>query len=224
MAKELLTNQDLINWCDKQVEEGHELSLHWEGGGDSGWVYFKIDDDEISESADNSFTEKLISLMYDQLDYGSWAGEFSASGQAVYDAKLKAFVGIDYYGEDNSEVYDYPIKIKIPENLWFDAVNIHIESENEGDTNVEIAFSVRNGFLTDEHEVIAEKISTQVVKHIDKAIINFQDNPENNTFRSIWQEERFNRNELMIISQISMGTSVTEEKDVYLELKSDNNE
>mgnify|MGYP003335272251 CR=1 FL=1 len=39
----------LIDWCDQQVADGHDLKLHWEGGGDSGWCYFTID----GENAEN---------------------------------------------------------------------------------------------------------------------------------------------------------------------------
>ena len=67
-------------WCDQQVAEGKELTLRWEGGGDSGWVYFELDGSQV----ENEYTEKLVDYCYDVLDYGSWAGEFDATGEATY--------------------------------------------------------------------------------------------------------------------------------------------
>ena len=51
--------------------------------------------------------------MDNELDYGSWAGDFSANGEAVYDSKEKAFVGTDYYSETES----VPVKVSIPINI-----------------------------------------------------------------------------------------------------------
>lgn len=48
---------------------------------------FEID----GEKEDNEFTNTLVDLMYDELDYGSWAGEFSASGTAILQPRNKVF-------------------------------------------------------------------------------------------------------------------------------------
>ena len=41
--------KSIVQWCKDQADQGNELTMKWEGGGDSGWVYFEID----GESTDN---------------------------------------------------------------------------------------------------------------------------------------------------------------------------
>lgn len=31
-AKKLEVKPSVLEWCNKQVADGHELSIHWEGG------------------------------------------------------------------------------------------------------------------------------------------------------------------------------------------------
>lgn len=76
----------VAQWCDEQVKNGHTLTLKWDGGNDSGWVYFELDGEELT----NEYTEKLVDYCYSELDYGSWAGDFSANGEAEYDPKRKS--------------------------------------------------------------------------------------------------------------------------------------
>ena len=79
--------EDVIKWCDKKTTEGSKIAICWEGGGDSGWVYMEVDG---AQSTDPE-AEWLVDRMYSVLDYGSWAGEFNASGRAEYDIKTKIF-------------------------------------------------------------------------------------------------------------------------------------
>jgi hypothetical protein len=229
MAQQVLTTSDLIKWCDEQVANGHEISMAWEGGGDSGWVYFKIDDEQISDSAENDQIRQLTDLMYDHLDYGSWAGEFSASGEAFYDSKQKAFVGTDYYGEDGTVEQDCSINIVIPKSLWFEAVEYHMESE---DPDVEFVFILRNGFLTEAHE----KTRVQVIEDLKDAaaeeIRKYLNQEYREDYRNIWQTDRIQRSEfrevgdnlVYTIEAIAIGVAQTEDKDVFLELIAEDDE
>ena len=79
MKKEA-NKQGLIEWLDEQADLGKDVMLKWEGGNDSGWAYFELD----GETIENEHTDRLVNWMYDHLDYGSWAGDFSAQGEAVY--------------------------------------------------------------------------------------------------------------------------------------------
>ena len=92
-AKTIEVKKTVLEWCKEQVAQGHELKICWEGGGDSGWCYFQID----GEEANNEYTDHLVNSMYSELDYGSWAGEFTATGEATFDPSENAFVGIDDY-------------------------------------------------------------------------------------------------------------------------------
>jgi hypothetical protein len=229
MSQKLIATSDLIKWCDEQVEKGHELAMAWEGGGDSGWVYFKIDDEQVSDSAENDQISNLIDRMYDQLDYGSWAGEFSASGEAIYDPNQKAFVGTDYYSEDETYQFDYLIKVTVPKKLWFDAIEYNLEGE---DPIVDVAFILRNGFLSDTHTTAAHIIKENLEKHVEEGIAAYTQLEDATEYRNIWQNERINRSEfkeegenlVAYIEWLNIGTCSTDEKDVFLELLTEEDE
>jgi hypothetical protein len=205
------------------VEKGHELSIAWEGGGDSGWVYFKIDGEQVTDSAETDVISNLIDRMYDQLDYGSWAGEFQASGEAVYNVNEKAFVGTDYYSEDETYNYECSIKITVPKNLWFDAIEYNIEQD---EPIIDIAFILRNGFLTYTHTAVAEQIKESLGEQVEEAIASYQKLPNATEYRNVWQNDRINRiefkeeddNLVAFITELSIGTYSSHDKDIYLEL------
>lgn len=144
-------NLTVKQWCDKLTNEGYELSLCWEGGGDSGWVHFEIDGTEV----DNKYTEALVDYCYDVLDYGSWAGEFSAYGSAVYSPKDKAFIGNDAYSEDVSKSADLDVEIRIPKSLWFDRLEIAVDEES-----TRSQFVLRNGFISEQHQEVLSSIES----------------------------------------------------------------
>lgn len=215
---EAVQKQALIDWCDQQVKDGKELALCWDGGGDSGWVYFEVDE----EQTENEYTNKLVDMMYDQLDYGSWAGEFSAQGKAIYNAETKCFEGIDYYSEDYTEEYPCSIRLEVPADVWFDTLSYGIEDE----AVVEVRLDVRNGFTTDRHEEVAKAIQESFDDQLDAVIEKFNNDPDTNEFRSIWEDRSVNRSEFVqegdklvhIIESIGIGTYTGEEKDVTLDL------
>lgn len=223
MAQQVVATSDLIKWCDDMVYKGHTLKLCWEGGGDSGWVYFKIDEEQVNDSAETPEIEELISRMYDQLDYGSWAGEFQANGEAAYNPTEKAFVGTDYYSEDETYCYHYPMKVIVPKSLWFDAIEYNIEQD---EPIVDVAFIIRNGFLTDKHTEVANQIKESLDEQVDAAIASYQNLPDATEYRNVWQNERIERNEfkeegdnlVALIEELSIGTYTTDEKEIYLEL------
>lgn len=159
----------VAEWCDQQVKDGKELMLKWEGGGDSGWVYFEIDGEQV----ENEYTESLVSYCYDVLDYGSWAGEFDANGEAVYDPDQKAFVGTDYYSETDVDERDPGIVLSIPKDLWFDGLSVEVEEvEYEvADYNVDVKLLVQNGIVIDKHSEVAEELKKQIVEQLNNDFI-----------------------------------------------------
>jgi hypothetical protein len=152
-----LTIQDIIKWCDEQTEQGFELKLCWEGGGDSGWCWFELDGEKSSQPE----AEWLIEKMYATLDYGSWAGEFSTSGEAEYNPETKEFDGTDYFSTEDTFVHtcSKPFTIKIPKTIHFDT--LHMECEGE-DYSFNINASVTNGFFSKESEAYFDKIETEI--------------------------------------------------------------
>ena len=218
--------QSLIEYLDAMVAEGKEVSMGWEGGGDSGWCWFSIDDEQVPEGeyGENIHIRTLLDHMYDTLDYGSWAGEFNATGSAIYDPKLKAFVGTDYYSEDETMQYDCDVKIRIPKSLWFDRMEIQIQGE---DADVDTAFHVRNGFLTEEHEQFIEQFNNEFHKLVWGVIERFMNDQEQNQYRSMWEHYDLQRSEfteegdyvVYDLEELGIGTETSEEKDIYLELE-----
>ena len=137
--------QDVINWCDEESEKGHEIVLKWEGGGDSGWVYLEVD----GESFDSEITRWLIDKMYDTLDYGSWAGEYSANGEAVYNSDTKEFEGTDYFSIEDDLTFSpkNSFKVRVPKKCNFDSIVLNCEGEAY---EFLYEISLRNGFVTSE--------------------------------------------------------------------------
>jgi len=225
MSYSIKTEKSLVQWCDEQVAAGKELSIGWDGGGDSGWTYFMIDGNQISDGKETEEMEQLLILMDDELDYGSWAGEFSANGTAVYSSEEKAFIGTDTYDEDDLDYWECDIPIRIPKHLWFDSIEYNIQSDDE--SNVEFAFIIRNGFLTEEHDKITSEMQFYLQDRIKQEIDLFiQKSSEN--FRSLWQNDRINRDQfteegdflVSNLGELSMGTTTSDDKDIYLKLES----
>jgi hypothetical protein len=230
MAQKLHTELSLIEWCDQQVKEGKELSMGWEGGGDSGWCYFQIDGKQIPESKENEHIQVLLNAMYDQLDYGSWAGEFSASGTAVYNPTEKAFVGTDYYSEDDTESYPCNIQVRVPKKLWFDRMEIAMEGDDSNGSDA--AFTMRNGFLTEEHNEFITNFLQEFDKKVEEVVDQFCKEPVGGEYKSIWQNWDLQRSEfteegddlVYEIDMLDIAICNTNEKDIYLQLEHVNTE
>ena len=219
-AKKIEVKKTVLEWCKDQVAQGKELTIHWEGGGDSGWAHFEID----GETVDNEYTDHLVNSMYNELDYGSWAGEFSATGEAKFDVDEEAFIGVDNYSEDDSSQKECEFKFKVPKKLWFDSISIHIEAEYDESATVEASFNLKNGFLTAEHGVVTDQISEAISVQVDEFVINYQNT--NDDFRSIWDDETFEIKDgvekgdylQFTMTSIRVGISHGEEKDIYLKI------
>ena len=210
----------LVEWCDQQVADGKELKIKWDGGNDSGWVHFEIDGEDI----ENEYTEFLVNYMNDHLDYGSWAGDFEASGEAIYDADEKAFVGDDYYSEIDSDSREVNIKIEVPKHLWFNQLFIGLEINNDADAEATVEFNLTNGFFTDEHslteEAIGKVVEEKLTDEIDKFIQDYE-------FDSIWESLVLRPEEAVIegdnlvftIENINFRYRNTEDKYVHLDVQ-----
>lgn len=228
MAQVLLTEKALLKWCNDQVADGRTLSMGWEGGGDSGWCWFELDGKKLNEG-EYPEADQLVELMYDHLDYGSWAGEFSTTGEAEFDPKQNAFVGTDYYSEDDTHYQECNIQIRIPKHLWFDSVEYNMEDE-EVTTN--FAFIIRNGFLTQEHWDTADYIAESLTIDANEVINKYSSSDNAKEYRSVWQNDRIQRSAftedgdylVYTIEELSIGVYDSDDKLVYLELQSEDDD
>lgn len=158
-----ITIKEILDWCLNKTQEGCEVVLQWDGGGDSGWVHLEVDGEHSSDAE----AETLIDMMYDQLDYGSWAGEFSASGSAPFDPETQMFQGTDYYTETDSESVKTKIEIRIPRHIHFDDIDINTQDE---ECNVDVTFGIRNGFDHPETENVVKQLSEMIQEKIVEAV------------------------------------------------------
>jgi hypothetical protein len=224
MAEQLKVKHSVLEWCNKQVDEGNELKICWSGGGDSGWAHFQIDGEDV----DNEYTEYLVDRMYEVLDYGSWAGEFNAEGEAVYNKEKQAFVGIDDYSEDETMSHGCNIVIQLPKDLWHDNLSISIEGEDGDRTRIEARFGIKNGFLSDYHTAFISGLEDKMEQEVDAVIEDFIQNSAKD-YRSIWETINLEPKDGVIkedfleytIDTLDIGTRSSDEKDVYLEITPD---
>jgi hypothetical protein len=154
-----VTLSDVRAWAKKLHEDGNTLVLHWDGGGDSGWVHFEVDGRDLSTPE----IEFLINWCYDELDYGSWAGEFSASGEAVYNPEEEAFIGIDCYStEEYVSINDEDaIVFIVPASIKVDSVEINIEADGD-EANINVEIRITHGFKTPEYRAIETKLQEEI--------------------------------------------------------------
>jgi len=211
-------NLTLVEWCDQMVAQGHELKITWDGGGDSGWCEFLVD----GENVENEYTERLLNYMYDELDYGSWAGEFQASGSAIYSVEEKAFEGVDEYSEDETISWEVNAEIRIPKYIWFDQFHFSIDGYDE--PTAQFDFFIKNGFRSPDHDKVIEDLNSKMNEVIDAAVEDFQ---KVHSFRSIYENENIPRSEFIPdgddvvykVIHLDMGTTDSTDKEIYLSIK-----
>jgi len=193
MSQETLTIKDIIKWCDEQVEQGFELQLCWEGGGDSGWCWFQIDREQCTQPE----AEWLVDKMYETLDYGSWAGEYSANGEATYNAETKQFDGTDYYSEDDSATHktSNPYVFKIPKSIHFDDIFLECEGE-EYVFNMNV--HVRNGFFDKSSGELFAKIEKELNEWSEAMVAEIQAEDSSIELQSCWDNYEISKDEFTV--------------------------
>lgn len=216
-------------WAKEMHEKGHELKLLWDGGGDSGWVHFEVD----GEDHRGPEIDFLIEWCYNILDYGSWAGEFSAAGEAPYDPETEAFDGVDWYSsEESCSINDEDaMTIKIPTDIKVDGLEINMETDDE-EPVIQVDIKVTNGFKTIKHTEAEEAILEDLELQYSRIIKTYSSVEKK--FSAAWNNETFTKNEMTLSEDgkywiIKWDTaSVTEwyeeDKDIVLNLKEDKDE
>lgn len=225
---ELEVKKEIIDWCNQTVDDGKELKFTWDGGNDSGYANLVLDDNNVEVVG---YSDVLLDGIYEELDYGSWAGEFYASGEAIYSKEEQAFIGIDDYSEDENVGHECSISVPIPSILWYDSINIRLECDHEDDElQVTVNFVIKHGFISEEHNNVKTQIEDYLRKKVSDEIEDFANS---NPFRSMWDTITLNRSEgvettpgfvIYEITSLSMGTTHSQEKSIYLQLIPKENE
>lgn len=214
--------QQIIDWCDEMAAKGCNPVIKWEGGNDSGWAHME---DEDGNSLDSPEADALTDRMYDDLDYGSWAGDFNASGEASYNTETKTFDGTDYYSEENRTSCSANIRIEIPAFIPFD----RLEIESEGETpHVSCDIALDNGYIhpaahdvmTSLEEQLKEEIAGAVDKHYEKG-------GDEDEFSDFYNHYVIDRNEFKreddvmvhVLKEVEFNVHQTQEKGICIDLK-----
>jgi len=151
---------------DAIADEGKEIKVTWEGGNDSGSFTVYIEGKEC-EYGDVDHDE-IIDKLDEDLDFGSWSGDFFADGSVVYDSKEGAFIG---EGRDvTSEVAslsDISIELRVPKYLNFDIIRIYTEgSYCWHELRVRCNFIINNGPVFEEHSFTEEAMNDYLMERI----------------------------------------------------------
>jgi hypothetical protein len=208
----------MIELCDDLTKEGKKLAITWNGGNDDGFFEILLDGNQLDDEIDFGPIQEHIS---NSLGYGSFAGDFSTNGELVYNRETKSFDGIDKYSTAESENYLCAIKVTVPDEIWFDQLDIYIEMENDDEEpNVAPSFIIANGPRIDQHTEIENKIGDTIKKQVMKVqegISNFNSLYENIT---IAHREFIKRNDklVFVIKKIEYSYDGCQENIIHIQL------
>ncbi|HWV72881.1 MAG TPA: hypothetical protein VN040_14230 [Pseudosphingobacterium sp.] len=204
--------------CDKLTKKGDKLSIAWDGGNDSGWVYLKLNDNQMDNMT--AIEEQLIRLAEDVLAYGSFDGDFSVEGEAEYNPAHKCFEGTDSYSGKLQVIKDCAIEISIPESIWFDRLELRFEIDDEYDQETTASLRVLNGPFPLGYNRLELKIANSVRCALNEEIRTKED------FRGVWQQYSIPRKEIQekgkklvyILNQFEYSSAYVKEKEVEIPL------
>lgn len=213
-------NVSIKKWLDELRAGGSEIVFRWDGGNDSGSYYLEIDGEQSSDE----IARRIENYVGESLDYGSFAGDFSTSGELHY--KDGEFTGVDNYSTSESESVECNIEIKIPENLWFDIITVDTEGYLDDGLDVTFNFHISNGPVVKEHNELEEKLSEQIRQKLITVL-----NKMTNTYyiSSVYNSWTFRFNDgivkngkrIFYINEVDFSYEETTEKDVCIEISDD---
>jgi len=182
--------KNLKEELDALVKEGKEIKVTWDGGNDSGTITVYVDGRGLDFGDD--LESDISDLIDGALDYGSWAGDFSARGEVFYDSEKSAFVG---EGEEITSEYeseDCNIEVEVPKAFNFDSISIEISGDWEYDpVGVFCRFNISNGPVFEEHMGLQNKIQETLEKDITDVISKL-----NCTVGSVYNDWVINRDDM----------------------------
>jgi hypothetical protein len=146
--------------------EGKEIKVTWEGGNDSGGYNLFVDEVEVNYG--DAFYDEVIDFVSDTIDYGSWAGDYSADGVVYYNADEGAFIGEGKETESDSATLEgISIEIRIPKALNFDAFEIITEGTHcSEELSIDCKFIISNGPVFPEHGEVEDNMNYYVMESV----------------------------------------------------------
>ena len=217
--------QKAKKYLTKLLSEGaKEIRVTWEGGNDEGSFSLFVDEKEVEvlwNNKDDSY--ELVDYIADEIGYGSFAGDYNANGEVIYDVEMGAFVGYD----DCEMLQDYTYKFKKPlvfsilKELWFDSVLVDISGYSE-DMDISVRLSISNGPVFQEHMDFESNAVKIIEKEVDHQIFNDIDE-----VRDVWFSQEYGRdnlsvdidgNFLLALTEVSYNKYVGEVKDIVIQL------
>ena len=150
-----------------------DICLDWEGGNDEGSYTLIIGKENINVySMPNESDEyQLLDALASEIGYWGFAGDYSVNGSISYDEDKQCFVGEDTV-EDSVEKELFlsdPIKLKIPNHLWFDSVSLDVSGHAEC-MDVSFRFLIQNGPVCSEHVELEKKFEDSIGDSIFNAL------------------------------------------------------
>ena len=216
--------QKAKDYLDKLLSEGaKEIKITWDGGNDEGYYNLYVDDKEVTINWDlRDEAYSLIDYIGDEIGYGSFAGDFHATGEVIYNVEEEAFMGQDDCEMLDDFVYHFtePLVFTILKDLWFDNVVVELSGYSE-DIDISVRLSVINGPVFQEHV----DFESNAVEVITKEIDNFYNNVgEVNDF---WFIKEFDRdtlgvdsdgNFLLTLTEVEYNKYAGDIKDIFIQL------
>jgi hypothetical protein len=178
---------EIIAWCDARAAEG-ELKFRWDGGHDSGWAWLEHNGEELGDGY-GSISDLLVRRWEGLLDYGSWAMDGTASGEAVYDPETKTFSGEDdYHSEETldhelSEWLAEALVLRVPADLPFE----RLELGGEDLDGLELDCVLRNGYITPAQQEALDRLERQLSAAY-RELADAVNNSEGEVSESQWVE------------------------------------
>ena len=150
-----------------------DICLEWEGGNDEGSYTLMIGGEDVNvyNKPNESDEYQLLDALAAELGYWGFAGDYSVNGSISYDENTECFVGEDSM-EDNAEkelLLSDPIKLKIPNQLWFDSISLNVSGHAEC-MDVSFKFFIENGPVCSEHVELEKKFTDFVGDSIFNAL------------------------------------------------------
>lgn len=214
---------------DELYKEGKEIKVKWEGGNDSGGYTVYLDGEELAWG--DPFGEAVSDAVSDTMDYGSWAGDWWADGEACYSPEEEAFVGSGKEVTNDTEVLDDSITIRVPKILNFESINIDTTGDfigSDGGVSASVRFVINNGPVFEEHT----KLETQLSDYISEQILDLTDAMslgEDKEIQSCYNDWVINREDMreeedhlvFEINDISVGYGDVKWSDHYITISED---